>query len=338
MSGAGELWLAYKLRWRRRRYLARAYRKRRELTAVNLGLLGMPRNQILCFSTVRNEAARLPYFLDHHRALGVDHFLMVDNGSDDGTAALLAQQPDVSTWRTDASYKASRFGVDWLNRLQSIYAPGNWALTLDADEILTYPDSDSRDLKVLTSWLAQRGAESFGAMMLDLYPDGPIGKESYSPGQPVTAALTHFDAWGYTWEWQAKFQNISIRGGPRKREFFADAPDHAPHLHKVPLVHWRRGMAYASSTHLALPRRLNNAFDPRKELPTGVLLHSKFLPEVVSKSAEEKTRAEHFTHPDRYGDYYDRLTQGPNLMGPPSQRYEGPAQLEALGLMQRGRW
>ncbi|MCH2076734.1 MAG: glycosyltransferase family 2 protein [Rhodobacteraceae bacterium] len=298
----------------------------------------MPRNQILCFSTVRNEAARLPYFLDHHRALGVDHFLMVDNGSDDGTAAYLAQQPDVSTWRADGSYKASRFGVDWLNRLQSIYAPGNWALTLDADEILTYPDSDKRDLKALSAWLAQRGVDSFGAMMLDLYPDGPIGAASYTPGQPITDVLTHFDAWDYTWEWQPKFQNISIRGGPRKRTFFADAPDHAPHLHKVPLVRWRRGMAYASSAHLALPRRLNNAFDARKELPTGVLLHSKFLPEVVAKSAEEKTRAEHFTHPDRYGDYYDRLVQGPNLMGPPSQRYEGPAQLEALGLMQRGRW
>ena len=152
MAGAGELWLAYKLRWRRRRYLARAFRKRRELTAVNLRLLGMPRNQILCFSPVRNEAARLPYFLDHHRALGVDHFLMVDNGSDDGTAAYLAQQPDVSTWRADGSYKASRFGVDWLNRLQSIYAPGNWALTLDADEILTYPDSDKRALKALSAW------------------------------------------------------------------------------------------------------------------------------------------------------------------------------------------
>ncbi|MEL6691011.1 MAG: glycosyltransferase family 2 protein [Pseudomonadota bacterium] len=338
MPGAAELWLAYKLRWRRRRYLARAWRKRGELTPVRIKLMGMPRGAILCFSTIRNEAARLPYFLDYHRALGVDHFFVVDNASDDGTADILAAQRDVSVWRTEASYKAARFGVDWLNRLQTVYAPGNWALTLDADEILTYPDAETRPLPELTTWLGRMGAESFGAMMLDFYPDGPIGQVPYVPGAPITDTLTHFDGSGYTREWQPKFQNISIRGGPRKRVFFAEAPDHAPHLHKVPLIRWRRGMVYASSTHLALPRRLNNPFDPQKGLPTGALLHSKFLPEVVGKSAEEKLRAEHFTHPDRYGDYYDRLTESPNLMGEPSVRYEGPAQLEALGLMQRGRW
>ncbi|MEM6277610.1 MAG: glycosyltransferase family 2 protein [Pseudomonadota bacterium] len=338
MPNPAALWLAYKLRWRRRRYLARAWRRNHELAAANVRLDSRSTGQILCFSTVRNEAARLPYFLEHHRNLGVDHFLMVDNASDDGTSAYLSEQSDVSVWRTGASYKASRFGVDWLNRLQHLFAPGNWALTLDADELLIYPDSETRDLKALTRWLDSRGEDSFGAMMLDMYPDGPLGHSPYVPGTPITDTLTHFDAWGYTWEWQPKFQNISIRGGPRKRVFFAEAPDHAPHLHKVPLIKWKRGMAYASSTHLALPRRLNNPLDVRKNLPTGVLLHSKFLPEVVAKSAEEKTRAEHFTHPERYGDYYDRLTKGPDLMGPPSTRYEGPAQLEALGLMQRGRW
>lgn len=338
MEPAGELWLAYKLRWRRRRYLARAWRKRHELKCVQDRTGAIKPSAILGFSTVRNEAARLPFFLDHHRALGVGHFLFVDNESDDGTTDFLTAQPDVSLWRATGGYKASRFGVDWLNYLQHRYAPDHWALTLDADEILVYPDSETRKLPELTGWLSNNGADSFGAMMLDMYPRGRIGEGSYAPGQPIWETLTQLDAWGYSWEWQPKFRNISIRGGPRKRSFFADTPDHAPHLHKVPLIHWRRGYAYASSTHLALPRRLNNAFDLRKGLPTGVLLHSKFLPEVVEKSAEERMRAEHFTHPDRYGDYYDRLTQSPDLSGEPSVAYTGLAQLEALGLMQRGRW
>ncbi|MEM9348622.1 MAG: glycosyltransferase family 2 protein [Pseudomonadota bacterium] len=338
MDSAADLWLAYKLRWRRRRYLARAWRRRTELTPLSDRTSSIRPGDILCFSTVRNETARLPFFLDHHRGLGVSQFLMVDNGSDDGTREYLTGQNDVSLWSTEASYKASRFGVDWLNRLQHIHAPSHWVLTLDADEILVYPDCETRDLRELTAWLSSAGRMSFGALMLDMYPDGPLAGASYAPGRPVWETLTHFDAWGYTWEQQAKFRNISIRGGPRKRVFFSDAPDHAPHLHKVPLLRWRRGMAYASSTHLALPRSLNDAFDARNQAPTGALLHSKFLPEVVAKSAEEKTRAEHFTHPDRYGDYYDRITQSPNLVGEPSMRYEGPAQLEALGLMRRGNW
>ena len=67
-------------------------------------------DDILVAATVRNEMIRLPYFLEHYRKLGVGHFLFVDNGSDDGTAAWLAEQPDVSLWthaRTATSCRAS---------------------------------------------------------------------------------------------------------------------------------------------------------------------------------------------------------------------------------------
>ncbi|MEM9853222.1 MAG: glycosyltransferase family 2 protein [Pseudomonadota bacterium] len=338
MGRAAELWLAYKLRWRRRRYLARAWKRSRDVRPLEDRTGSLSKGAILCFSTVRNEAARLPFFLSHHRALGVDHFFFVDNASDDGTADLLRAQDDVSVWETGASYKAARFGVDWLNWLQHRFAPGHWTLTLDADETLVYPGWEQHNLRALTRWLEAQDAPSFGAMMLDMYPDRPLAEARYHPGQPIWETLTHFDGWGYTWEWQPKFRNISIRGGPRRRLFFDDAPDHAPHLHKIPLVKWRKGMAYASSTHLALPRALNNAFDLRKGLPTGALLHSKFLPEIVVKSAQEKLRAEHFTHPERYGAYYDTITQSPDLMGAPSLRYQGVEQLEELELITRGRW
>lgn len=338
MTSAQGLLLAYRLRWRRRRLLARAWRKRHELTNVSDRTHLIRPGAILGFSTMRNEATRLPYWLSHLRALGVAHFLIVDNGSDDGTAQALAAEPDVSLWSSGASYKAARFGVDWLTWLQRRYAHGHWALTLDADETLIYPDSAARPLSDLTQWLRARGAPAFGATMLDLYPDSTLAKLAYSPGEPPQNTLTHFDPWGYTWEWQPKYRNISIRGGPRKRVFFADTPDHAPHLHKVPLIDWRRSYAYTSSTHIALPRRLNAALDARNSVPTGVLLHSKFLPEIVEKSAEEKLRREHFTHPDRYAAYYDRIALNPNLIGPDSTAFEGPEQLESLGLMRRGDW
>ena len=83
---------------------------------------------------------RLPHFLDYYRRLGVDHFLFVDNGSDDGTAEYLAAQPDVSLWATNHSYRLARFGVDWLGWLQWRYGHGHWCLTVDADELLVYPD------------------------------------------------------------------------------------------------------------------------------------------------------------------------------------------------------
>ena len=337
MVAWSHLWLAYKLRWRRRRYLARAIRKRSELTPVQVAVPA-DRSAHLVFSTMRNEVTRLPFWLEHHRKLGVDHFLIVDNGSNDGTLAYLKEQNDVSVWTTTASYKASRFGVDWLAWLQLKYAHGRWALTVDADELFVYPQSETRSLKELTSFLDACGVDAMAALMLDMYPKAALSSVTYDAGSDPTQVLSWFDAHGYTWEQQKKFGNISIRGGPRKRSFFSDAPDHAPHLHKVPLIKWARSNVYVSSTHIALPRRLNVVFDRRLNRPTGALLHTKFLPEVIEKSASEKHRAEHFTHPERYGGYYDEIVRDPILWNAESERYTGTAQLVDLGLMHGGAW
>ena len=124
----------YVLRLARKRWRIRAFRKRRELrTLVDRTDLIAPDN-ILLFSTLRNERVRLPFFLRYYRDLGVSHFLIVDNDSDDGSREYLQAQPDVSIWTTPHSYKRARFGVDWLNWLQMKYGHDHWCLVGDPDE------------------------------------------------------------------------------------------------------------------------------------------------------------------------------------------------------------
>lgn len=328
------LFEALRLRHLRRRLLWKALRAHRRLTPVVIR--PRARDAILGFACLRNEAQRLPYFLNHHRSLGVDHFLVIDNGSTDGSAEFLAAQPDVSLWTTPDSYKASRFGMDWVNALLMRHGSGHWCLTLDADELFTFPEAE-RGLRALTAWLDGQGCDHMAALMLDLYPKGPLGAQPHVPGQNPLEILPYFDASGYSRSPIARYAHVSIRGGPRARVFFADRPERAPHLHKTPLLRWHWRYAYLSSTHLALPQRLNDGF-ARPDLPTGALLHTKFLPEILAKSAEEKTRAEHFTHPELYGAYYDGVLAAPDLWHAGSQSYEGPEQLERLGLIQRGAW
>lgn len=331
--------LAYRLRWKRRRFLARAWQKSGQLTAVRDRTDGIKPGAILCFATLRNEALRLPYYLDHYRKLGVDHFLIVDNDSDDGTGPYLEAQPDVSLWTTPDSYKLSRFGVDWLTWLQRQHGHGHWCLTADADELLVYPDYQARNLHDLTAWLAGRDVRSFGAMMLDLYPKGPLSQQSYTKGQNPVEAIPYFDAGNYRRQRNPMYQSEWIQGGVRDRMFFSDRPERAPTLNKVPLVNWRRSYAYVTSTHHMLPRKLNHVFDTQVDgLPSGVLLHTKFLNTIGEKSAEERMRRQHFENSSLYEDYYQRLIDDPVLWSEASQRYDGPDQLTALGLMAKGDW
>ena len=339
MERVKQLALAYRLRWKRRRLLFRALRKRHQLTPVIDRTPQIQPGDILAASTLRNEVTRLPFFLSHHRKLGVKHFLMVDNGSDDGTRDFLCAQPDVSLWSTTHSYRLSRFGVDWLTWLQVRHAHGHWCLTLDADEVFIYPHHDTRPLSALTQWLDDTNRTSFGALMLDMYPKGPIGNHSYAPGDDPFDTLCWFDGGNYTVQRKSDLQNLWIQGGVRARKFFADRPRRAPTMSKTPLVKWNRRYVYVSSTHSLLPRRLNHVYDDQGgELTSGILLHSKFLPQVLERSKEEKGRKEHFANSALYDRYYDDLSENPDLWCERSTKLISWRQLEAMGLMSKGNW
>ncbi len=332
-------WGAYRLRWKRRRFLFRIWRKRHQISPVRDQMADAAPDAILAFATVRNEMLRLPYFIEHYRKLGVDHFLFVDNGSTDGTVEYLAEQSDVSIWQTDHSYRLARFGMDWLGWLQMQYGHRRWCLTVDADELLIYPDWQARDLRMLTRFLDTQGVPSFGAMMLDLYPKGPLDQVSYQPGQDPTDVLGWYDADNYTQKWHAYYGNLWIQGGPRARVFFAGEPERAPTLNKTPLVKWDRRFAYVSATHQILPRRLHDVFDPDAHSKvSGILLHTKFLPNIVEKSAEELQRKQHFENTALYTKYYEALCEAPDLWHAGASQYAGADRIVEQGLMSKGTW
>ena len=271
--------------------------------------------------------------------MGVNHFLIVDNDSTDGSLDWLASQPDVSVWHTRHGYKRARFGVDWLNWLQMKYAHGHWCLVVDPDELFLYPFCDTRPLRALTDWLDASSIKSFSAMLLDMYPKGRIDEEPYRAGQDPLEVAPWFDAGNYTITRNPRFGNLWIQGGPRSRVFFPEAPEKAPALNKIPLVKWDRRYAYVSSTHMLLPRGLNLVYDEwGGEKASGVLLHTKFLDTFTSKAEEELTRREHYGASKEYVAYAAGLKDNPQLWCKWSERYINWRQLEILGLMSKGNW
>ena len=331
------VWQSYRLRLQRRRWLARAFRKRRELSAIADRTGQIRKGDILVFSTFRNEDLRLPYFLDYYRALGVGHFVMVDNESTDGGPDFLREQPDVSLFLARGSYKRARFGVDWLTWLQRKHAHGHWCLTVDPDELLVYPFCDTRPLPALTDWLDASSIKSFGAMMLDMYPKGRVDEVPYTRGEDPLKIAEWFDAGNYTIQRNHAMGNLWIQGGPRARAFFSTEPWRAPALNKVPLVKWNRRYAYVSSTHMLLPRGLNLVYDEwGGEKASGVLLHTKFLSSFTDKAKEEMERKQHYANSHEYRAY--AAEESPDLWCPWSERYINWRQLEILGIMSKGNW
>ncbi len=330
---------AYGLRVRRKRWRVRALRKRREMSPIRNRTDQIKPGDILLFCTQRNEHVRLPYFLKYYRDLGVNHFFFVDNDSTDGGLEYLANQPDVSVWHTRASYKRSRFGMDWLNWLLRKYAHGHWALTVDPDEFFQFPFCDTRPIRALTDWLEASSIKSFSAMLLDMYPKGRIDTEPYRAGQDPLDIACWFDSGNYTIEKNKQYGNLWIQGGPRARVFFPDTPAKAPALNKIPLVKWDRRYVYTSSTHTLLPRGLNLVYDEwGGEKASGVLLHTKFLDTFTIKAQEELERKQHYAASVEYKAYAEQLADNPDLWCKWSEKFINWRQLEILGLMSKGNW
>lgn len=121
------------------------------------------------------------------------------------------------------------------------------------------------------------------------------------------------------------------------RRFFADRPQQAPALNKVPLVRWRDGLRYVSSMHHLNNPALNCTVLDRPEAVSGALFHFKYVNLLQQKATEEMVRGEHYAGSVEYKAY---LEAGDVVLFDPdiSIKYGGSQQLVRLGFMQAGSW
>jgi hypothetical protein len=302
------------------------------LSRIDTRPLHIDAGEILCVACVRNESLRLPYFLDYHRDLGVDRFLVTDNDSDDGTTEYLLGQPDVHVFLTRERYSESGFGVSWIASLLELHAMGHWALTVDVDELLVFPDSETVGLGRLAAYLEGRGEEALLTFLLDMYSDRAIRDTAYERGAPFLTACAWFDRDTYRWEGSRDgFGRVPTRGGPRERLFWGerDRSSRSPFLPKIPYVRWRPGLSYVRSTHLLPGAVLSDM--------TGALLHFKLFSDFSDRTQVEVGRREHWDNAGQYEAYREVLAAHPDLSAfhDGSVRYGGSAQLVAIGLLNR---
>lgn len=314
--------------------------------------------------TVHNEAARLPYLFEYYRRLGVSAFYVIDNASDDDTQAYLLSQSDCAVFYTAASYAASNFGLDWQHELLDAFCTDQWALVVDADELLVYPHSNSVSLPAFCRYLQSQGREGLFTTMVDMYSAGPISEAHYERGAPFEMCTPYFDR---HYEFRPRlrapfakppFPPMQVVGGPRLRRFYSQYakrrslrlfaaktlrnvhrrsgplarflpyPKSVPPLiFKVPLVRWRGRSRYTSAhtMHPAIPLADE----------TGALLHFKYFSDFHTRVEWAIQSGMHFDEGSEYKAYQVALQQDPRLSlhYAGSVLYTGPESLLEVGLL-----
>jgi hypothetical protein len=320
--------------------------------------------QVRAFLCIRNEAARLPYILSHYRRAGVAWFLVIDNGSDDGSIDLLRAQPDCTVFSAAGSFAAANYGMDWINSLLEQYGIGHWRLFIDADEILAYPHSEDIMLPEFCDCLYARDYEGLYAFMLDMYSPGPVATACYETGQSFLDACPLFDP-KYRFRnrlslGRLRFPPFEVVGGPRLRRLYPEFLDKGvlryavprglaklrnslggrllraarwlpgtaspPLLSKLPLTFGRPGCTYVNN-HKTVPLRLAPV--------TGVLLHFKFFSDFHLRVTTALAEGQHFDGGSEYARYAAALEADPGfgLAFPDSVRYRDSDDLVARGLL-----
>lgn len=273
----------------------RARRRSPDLHTVTTrpGLAGA---RIVVLLIVKNERTRIPFFLKYYRGLGVEHFIVVDNRSDDGSTALLAGETDVSLFVADGDFAAARYGADWANHLLSRHCAGKWVLWLDADEHLVFSPRPEARLPDLTAALEQRAQTSLQSVMIDMYSDRVPSENLLAEGQDPLQVCDLFDSTGYLRIENHVTGTTWIKGGVRGRLFFPDVHD-GPALNKTPLVRWRRHFVFLKSAHEVWPACVNGA-----GRVNSALLHFKFTSAAVDAALDPRNRAQHTDEYSRYDD------------------------------------
>ena len=273
-------------------------------------------DEIRLFAKVRNEAAKIPFFVSYYRDLGISRFFFIDNGSSDCTVNLLKKNSDVHVFATLERMSEARAGMDWIEPLLHRYGLNRWCIVADADELLVYPASEEIPLRRFCQDLDGMGASAFACILLDMYPGGNIADMTYTPDQSFIDACPFFDSSGYRWI-SSGADGPSVIGGPRLRMFYPELlegirgrilrrintyrgrpSESPPFLNKIPLVRWGSQMRYSSAAHYLSGANLASGH--------GALLHFKFLGDFAQRVEEELVRKAYHNGGQEYRRYFER--------------------------------
>lgn len=301
------------------------------------------------FSIIRNEIYFLPAFFDHYRKLGVSRFLVLDDGSTDGSRAFLEAQPDcvllsapfgfgehITVQMPDGTTVTDRAGTLLKRAIPTRYLLGQYAIYADADEFLVLP-SAFHDVPSIVRALQNRNVTAVAASLVDFYPASVTDLDRKSmpatfedllvyagwfdatplvrlrPGQQVSAAGTSASSRLFR-------QHGVTEPLPLPRWLSALLPGRTPRSawYKTPIIRWTDHTWMVGSHSANVPPA------------SGLLLamaHFKFTPDFRRRVEEARIRKAHA----RKGQKYDAYARLLNLMTAANADFRGDRSVQFSG-------
>lgn len=202
-------------------------------------------DKLSVFSIFRDERAFCPAFFAHYRSLGVEQFVIIDDGSKDGTREWLEAQRDAIVVQMRFGFgteiltkiggrrKTDRAGTYYKIALPNHFFDGQYVTYVDADEFLLLPPGVS-SLRAVVDTMAARGERAVLASVVEFFPAELEGLSGQLPDS--------FSGLIENYSWFQEEAIISPRAGTISPEFLAPSKTarlYADHGIEPPLV--RRG-------------------------------------------------------------------------------------------------
>jgi glycosyltransferase involved in cell wall biosynthesis len=284
----------------------------------------------IVISVVRNEMAIIGEYFEHYRNAGIRRFVIVDNGSTDGTLDFVSAQPDADVYSQVDLFSTIRKQA-WINQIILRYGYARWYLIADADEHVVFDGIERHGFSDIVMRLETQHCRAGRGMLIDMYNDRPLNQLS-PPHASLRREHRFFDPGPYIEVLRPEM--ISCRGGVRRRMFSGLSPDFDPELTKYPLLKLEPGEFVASPHHIWPPSP--HLADPR----IFGILHYKFTNSLSDKVIDAVARGQYWNHSAEYVVYEAAFARDAGLVLKvgESTEYVDSGTMCSLGLIQKVAW
>ena len=164
---------------------------------------------IFLLAVLRDEYILIEHFIRYYKEIGITHFILIDNGSEDGSLEYLQNlNVNIMLFHTSDSYKDANYGTNWINNLLQKYCKNNWCLVVDIDELVYL-----NNLNSLICEMKSNNSNLCKFLLLDMYSKR---NKNYQKGEKFLKHSHYFD--DYSKYYNAHYINgiFTIYGGVRK--------------------------------------------------------------------------------------------------------------------------